>query len=214
MASLSALDDGNKKVEDEINFNFLYELDSTYLFNTKRDLMKNIFSLYFIDTIFYDKNFIELKKLFFQTYGHSIEQFSNRNFSSLNYPTRIKNFSNGLEPSLFLKPFNDFYSHKTFPITHEYFENYLNKNKIKFKSGYINLIGKQISIPIKEKTCSYKCELIKINRAIYGNIIYSKSGKYLYFEQKDFEEVYNNNNRSMYFLGMLSLSAVKMREKE
>ena len=161
---------------DDINCNFLNELDSMYLFNVKRDLMKNIFSLNFLDTIFNDKAFIILKKEFFKTYGQSLEGLT-ENIHYLNYPTKIKNFSNGLEPSLFLKPYNDFYTYKTFPITHQYFNDFIEKNKLRNKS--INLIEKQIFIPQKDQVSIYQCEIIKINRAIYGNLIYSKSAAYL-----------------------------------
>ena len=195
---------------DDINCNFLNELDSMYLFNVKRDLMKNIFSLNFLDTIFNDKTFIILKKEFFKTYGQSLEGLT-ENIHYLNYPTKIKNFSNGLEPSLFLKPYNDFYTYKTFPITHQYFSNFIEKNKLRNKS--INLIEKQIFIPQKDQVSIYQCEIIKINRALYGNLIYSKSAAYLYFEQTDFKDVYKKYDKSNNFEGIFSLSANKIKEK-
>ena len=147
------------QLEDDINCNFLNELDSIYLFNVKRDLMKNIFSLNFLDTIFYDKAFLKLRKIFYQIYGHKLES-KIENFPTLNYPTKIKNFSNGLEPSLFVKPYNDFFVNRAFNITHEYFNNYIKRNEIKFKTDHIILYDKEITIPTKEKTYIYKCELI------------------------------------------------------
>ena len=202
-----------KQLENDINCNFLNELDDVYLFNVKRDLMKNIFSLNFLDTIFYDKTFIELRKLYYQKYEQSLES-PIQTFPTLDYPTKIKNFSNGLEPALFLSPNKDFYLSKTFPITHEYFNQFKEKSKIKFKNESIILIKKQISIPQNDITHQYNCELIKINHALYGNIIYSKSGGYLYFEQKNFEEIYKLNINSFSFEGIFSLSCVKLREKE
>ena len=201
------------QLEDDINCNFLNELDSIYLFNVKRDLMKNIFSLNFLDTIFYDKAFLKLRKIFYQIYGHKLES-KIENFPTLNYPTKIKNFSNGLEPSLFVKPYNDFFVNRAFNITHEYFNNYIKRNEIKFKTDHIILYDKEITIPTKEKTSIYKCELISINRAVYGKIIYSKSGGYLFFEQENFEELYKKYNNSYNFLGLFSLSSIKYREKE
>ena len=195
------------------NYCFFNKVDFMYLFNVKRYLMKNIFSLNFLDTIFYDKTFLELQKLFIQNYGQKIE-FEKQENKYLNYPTKIKNFSNGIEPPLFVKPFNNFYEHKTFPITHEYFYNYIQDNKKKYKNRYINLFQKSIIIPIKEKECEYKCELIKIDHAIYGNILYSKTGNYLYFSQEDFESLYNSKKNEIYFDGIFSLSYMKLKEKE
>ena len=192
---------------------FFNKLDNMYLFNVKRDLMKNIFSINFIDTIFYDKTFIELTKLFLQNYGDMIE-IQNKNNIYLNYPTKIKNFSNGVEPPLFVKPFNNFFFHKTFPITHEFFYNYIQSHKQKYKYRYINLFEKQIRIPEKDKKYEFKCELIKVERGLYGSIIYSKKSQYFYFSQEDFENVFNNNKNKIYYDGIFSLSYLKYKEKE
>ena len=202
-----------KQLENDINCNFLNELDDMYLFNVKRDLMKNIFSLNFLDTIFYDKTFIELRKIFYQIYEKSLESPTQK-FPTLDYPTKIKNFSNGLEPALFLSPNKDFYLSKTFPLTHAYFNKFKEYNIIKLKNESINLIKKQISIPQNNITYQFNCELIKINHALYGNITYSKTGNYLYFEQQNFEEIYKANIDSFNFEGIFTLSCVKLREKE
>ena len=201
------------QLEDDINCNFLNELDSIYLFNVKRDLMKNIFSLNFLDPIFYDKTFIKLRKIFFQLYGPKLES-KIKDFPNLNYPTKIKNYSNGLEPPLFVKPYNEFYTNRTFNITHEYFGNYMKEKKINFKNEHISLLDKLFVIPIKEKTSIYKCELISINRAIFGKIIYSKSGRYLFFEQKNFDEIHKKNTNTYNYLGLFSYTSIKYREKE
>ena len=206
----------NNLIEDKDKINnicFFNQLDYMYLFNVKRDLMKNIFSLNFIDCIFYDKTFLELKKLFIQNYGANIHDDSLKN-KLLNYPTKIKNFSNGMEPPLFVKPFNNFFENKTFPITHKYFYDYLQKNKQKYKFQYINLFRKEISIPKIEILSEYKCELIKIDHSLYGSIIYSKSSGYLYFKQEDFEKIYNANKNEIYFDGLFSLSCMQFKEKE
>ena len=97
------LEDLNE-IKNDCYFN---KLDYIYLFNVKRDLMKNIFAINFIDTFFYDKAFIELTKLYNQNYGDIIES-QKQKIISLNYPTKIKNFSNGVDTPLFLKPFKFF----------------------------------------------------------------------------------------------------------
>ena len=203
-------------IEDKDKINnicFFNKLDYMYLFNVKRYLMKNIFSLNFIDNIFYDKTFLELNKLFIQKYGDKLQDETQMN-KYLNYPTKIKNFSNGVEPPLFVKPFNNFFDHKTFPITHEYFYDYIQKNKQKYKYQYINLFKKEISVPKNEILSEYKCELIKIDHSLYGSVIYSKSSGYLYFKQEDFEKIYNANKNEIYFDGLFSLSCMQFKEKE
>ena len=143
---------------NEINdYCFFNKLDNMYLFNVKRELMKNIFIVYFIDDIFCDKVYYDLKKLFLQNYGKKIQLLKQNNIY-LNYPTKIKNFSNGIEPPLFLKPFNNFFDCKSFPIAHEYFYNYIQNTKKKYKYHYINLFKKPIIIKEKEKTCEFTCE--------------------------------------------------------
>ena len=48
----------------------------------------------------------------------------------LNYPSKLKNFNNGLEPNMFLKLYNNFFNTKYFPISQPYFMDYINKNNI------------------------------------------------------------------------------------
>ena len=202
------------QIEDSINCNFLNELDSMFLFNVKKDLIKNIFSLNFLETIFYDKTFVKLRKIFYQLYEDSLE-FPTKSFPTLDYPTKIKNFSNGLEPPFFLNPIKNFYNNKIFPITHGYFNEYMESKNIKFKNENIDLIKKPIFIsPKKNEITIYNCELIKINHAIYGTITYSKTGLYLYFEQKDFEKIYNENKNSYDYEGIFSLTSIQFNQKE
>ena len=185
-----------------------------FLFNVKKDLIKNIFSLNFLETIFYDKTFVKLRKIFYQLYEDSLE-FPTKSFPTLDYPTKIKNFSNGLEPPFFLNPIKNFYNNKIFPITHGYFNDYMESKNIKFKNENIDLIKKPIFISSKKnEIINYNCELIKINHAIYGTITYSKTGLYLYFEQKDFEKIYNENKNSYDYEGIFSLTSIQFNQKE
>ena len=202
-----------EELEQVNNLSFFSKLDFMYLFNVKRDLMKNIFSINFLDTIFYDKTFIELEKIFMQTYDKNLKNKIEK-IDFLNYPSKIKNFSNGIEPPLFIRPYNDIFYHKTFPITHPYFFDYIKKYNHKFKYQYIDLFQKQIIIPKKEITCEYKCELIKIDYAIYGNFIYSKKSGYFYFKEENFENVFNLHKNDIYYNGIFSLSYMKYKENE
>ena len=199
----------------DLNFNsfFFNQFDSMYLIDIKKELIKNIFSFYFLDPIYYDKTFIKLKKIFIQNFEKNLERINQKNIY-LNYPTKIKNFSNGIEPPLFVKPFNNFFEHKTTPISHKFFYDYIKQKKLKLKYNYINLFKKPIIIPKEEKTCQFKCELIKIENSIYGNIIFSNKYEYIFFEQEDFKDIYEKNENKVYFDGLFSLICIKFKEKE
>jgi len=203
-----------KSLLEEVNENCYFNiLDSMYVINAKSEFMKNIFSIYFLDTFFYDKTFIELKKLYNQIYEEKLLLEMNKNIN-INYPSKIKNFSNGIEPPLFIKPFNNFFDYKTTPISHKFFFDFIKEKNKKYKYQYINLFKKQVIIPQKEKTCQFTCELVKIDYSIYGTIILSNDSEYLFFEQENFENIYNQNINKVDYDGLFSLSCIKLKERE
>jgi hypothetical protein len=133
----------------------------------------------------------------------------NKNINiNINYPSKIKNFSNGLEPPLFIKPFNNFFDYKTTPISHKFFYDFIKDKNKKYKYQYINLFKKQVIIPEKEKTCQFTCELVKIDHSIYGTIILSNDSEYIFFEQENFENIYNQNINKVDYDGLFSLSCI------
>ena len=89
----------------------------------KSTLMEQIFGIYFIDRLFYNKTFIKMKN-YFKYYiknTHDIE-IPNNNF--FNYPIIMKNYiSNNLYfGGLFLKHDLDFFINRYFNISHSYFK--------------------------------------------------------------------------------------------
>ena len=203
-----------KSLLEEVNENCYFNiLDSMYVINAKNEFMKNIFSIYFLDTFFYDKTFIELKRLYNQIFEDKLKLEMNKNIN-INYPSKIKNFSNGIEPPLFIKPFNNFFDYKTTPISHKFFFDFIKEKNKKYKYQYINLFKKQVIIPEKEKTCQFTCELVKIDHSIYGTIILSNDSEYLFFEQENFENIYNQNINKVDYDGLFSLSCIKLKERE
>ena len=76
--------------------------------------MMNIFSIYFFDSFFNNEQFKIMKNYYLQNFN-GIQETT----KVLDYPSKIKNFNNGLEPNLFLKPFSSFFQHKILPITHK-----------------------------------------------------------------------------------------------
>ena len=170
---------------------YCYEPDECNIINAKKELMMNVFSIYFFDCFFNNDNFKLLKNYYLQNY-EGIQTST----KLLDYPSKIKNFSNGLEPFLFLKPFPLFFN-KIFPITHKYYYQYINNKKI-CQNEPIILYKKNISQFCLEDKFDKKCELIKINRCYFGHIIGSKKVNYIIFQQQkyDFYDDFSNINQS------------------
>ena len=103
----------------------------------------------------------------------------------LDFPSKIKNFSNGLEPYLFLKPFNSFFTSKVFLVNHNYYYEYMTNNKIFPKQ--IILYKKQLQDFNLENQFDKKCELIKSDCNYYGHIMGSENYNFIIFEEQKYE---------------------------
>ena len=171
--------------------NYFFEPDEFYLKNAKKEFMMTTFSIYFFDIFFNNETFVLMKKYYLQNFD-GIEKST----KLLDYPSKMKNFNNGLEPCLFLKPFSFFFKNKIFPITHKYFCEYMEKNKIHQYEPII-LFKKILPEIYLEDKFDKKCELIKINHIYYGHIIGSKKANYIIFEQQkyDFYEELSESNK-------------------
>ena len=180
-------------INDNIStyINYFNELDECYIKNAKKELMMNIFSIYFFDIFFNNENFKLMKNYYLQNFEGI--QISTK---LLDYPTKIKNFNNGLEPNLFLKPFSLFFTNKIFPITHKYYYKYMINNNVAQYEPIILYEKKLSEFYFKDKF-DKKCELIKINHCYFGHIIGSKNINYIIFEQQkyDFYENFFESNK-------------------
>ena len=171
-----------KETKEIYYINFLEKPDIYYLRNVKKELMTNIFAIYFSDAFYTNKNFQNLKKIYLGIKGEP-----NPFTKLLNYPTKLKNFSNGLEPFLFLKPFPSLFNEKSFSITHETFCNYIKNNKKDINLNEIILYKKILPEFNLEKKIDEKCELIKINKNFYGHFILSECAEFFIFEELNYE---------------------------
>ena len=160
--------------------NYFDKPDEYYLKNAKKELMMNTFSLYFMDTFFNNDNFKQLKNYYLQNFT-GIQM----NTKMLDFPTKIKNYANGLEPLLFLKPHKSFFNSKTFPISHKYFYDYMIENGINPEP--IILYKKILPEYNLENQYDKKCELIKEDHNYYGHIIGSKDYNFIIFEETEYE---------------------------
>ena len=98
--------------------------DKQIITSGKKFFVQKIFAETFKDLLFYDKNFVKIKLMFLQKFRcyKNVEKDSKQ----LNYPTAQKNYSNSIEPKIFLKRDNNFYDKKYISISHKY----LNKNSV------------------------------------------------------------------------------------
>ena len=170
----------NQKEIPKIDYNikFFHDLDKNYVTNIKKEIMNCIFSTYYLDELFYSQDFCIIKKYY-------INNFLNNNKGSeskkLNFPSIIKNYRNNLEPSIFLKKFNNFTIDPYFPITHSYVNTGPLKNKLT-KEKSIKSYPKEFPKIDYEK--EFECELIKNENMYYGRLYYNETKNYILFQEK------------------------------
>jgi len=169
-------------------------IDKTYIINPKKQLMKTIFGIYFEESFFNNKTFKKLKNYYLNHFPKT-ESYS----KLLNYPSKIKSFTNGLDLPLFLKENKKFFISKIFPISHTFFYNFMIEHKILNESIILNKknISLQSIITGNSKIIiGFDCELIKIEKIYFGHlsIINSMEEEFLLFEQKKFELSDNEKN--------------------
>ena len=153
-----------KEKKEELNHQLIKEkrnyfeniIQKGIIINPKNEFFFKTFSHSFIDIFFYNKPFINLKNFYTSNFN------SQRENKSLNYPSRLKNFSNKYESPLFLTQDLKFFNDKFFNITHSYILSYLNK----FQHRKIPFIKKNIGINQHES--QFECELISIKYSLFG----------------------------------------------
>ena len=189
--------------------NILKKLDRYSVINPKKEFMKKIFGIYFSESFFENTTFKTLKNIYLNKF-----KLSDSNTKLLNYPSKVKHFSNGLEPPNFLKDNNKFFISKIFTITHKYFYDYMceknlsNDSIILLKSNLLNLENID-----KTDLNIYNCELIRTDKAYYGQLINSLKERLLLFSRQTYES-FDINKNSNAIIGELkergfSLSTLK-----
>ena len=163
--------------KDVNKITFIYDLDEKYVTNIKKDLMNNIFGLYYIDEFFYNSDFCTMKKYYlnFMNTGETI-----KNSKQLNFPTILKHYKNNLESNIFVKQYNNYFTDLYLPITHNYIDKYL-KDKISRKKS-IKLKEKDLPEFIDDK--EIECEFLKNEASFYGKFIYNENGNYFMFKEE------------------------------
>ena len=248
-SSNSSYEEENSEEEDDVNVNdipmielsedlysknTLDKIDKLFITNPKKELMKTIFGIYFEESFFNNETFNKMKK-YYLNYFKDAEADSKQ----LNFPSKSKNFTNGLEPSLFLKENKTFFLSKIFIITHKYFYDYMEANNILNEpiillrnsinispyNSHNDIIEKENDVKDKKEKDDKKvfdCELIKLDKAYYGeiNIFNSINGEFLLFKEKKFMLTENEENfldeieKNLYSLSSLEFLVTESVKKE
>ena len=154
------------KIPEHIIPNNINDIDF-YIIFPKSELLLSSFGVVFKKTYFHNDLFITLKN-----YYHSI-YLDNHLTKAIDYPTKIKNFSNSEEPPLFLSQNMKFLDKQYFKITHNYITESLgNVDKIKQIKLYKTIITHSFSSQIE-------CEIITTQN-VYRGIMFTHS-QFLYF---------------------------------
>ena len=203
----------NKKIINNINspddniFSINDVANKCFIYNPKNLFIKGIFSHIYYKLIFYDKAFMYIKNIY-------LRKFSQANFNTkqLNYPSKVKNFSNFYEPKLFLRKDFNFFDDKYFRISHDYlYRNVYNKKEkvdIQKEKKTKSLLNEKISLVnfykhnfninksmLKEKEI-FDCELVTSQYVYYGKIFIFHN--YIYFETEEYPELFDRNKKIYY----------------
>ena len=153
----------------------------------KSTLLEQIFAIYFIDRLFYNKSFIRMKHYFKYYIKRNLDiEIPNNNF--FNYPIIMKNYisKNLYFGGLFLKHDLDFFTNRYFKISHSYFKDQLKFNipkRIFSKISDQDDINKFLKDNTTEKEQEFYADLVTNRNVVFGKI---KVSKYLlYFENVD-----------------------------
>ena len=166
-------DYNNKNINDNIfNFNcnkqfFLYENSEKkkILYNPKNILMKIIFSSTYKDIFFKDKIFEKIRSTYCCKYNRN--KTFNITTKQLNFPVKQKNFSNSLEPKIFIRRDYNFYREEFFNVSHLYIKSNLIKENDKPNLFFYPHIYYDIN---ENKDSVFNCELMTNQFIYFGKI--------------------------------------------
>ena len=175
-----------------------------FIYNPKNVLVKRLFSHIFYKSLFHCKAFMLIKNRYLNTFPEA-----NIENKQLNYPSKMKNFSNIFEPKLFLKKDCHIYDKIYFTISHDYLYKippyYEEDDKIKTEKtkallkanvSEIKFYEHRFNIEdiLQEKDRYFDCELVNQQNTYFGFIILGDN--YLYFGTK-YEDPINLKDRKV-----------------
>ena len=183
-------------IESENNpfeFDRIETINKVILF-PKPVLVEQVFAIFFIERLFYNKSFVKMK-LFYEYFLKQNYNFqiSTKNF--FNYPIIMKNYiSNNLYfGGLFLKNDLDFFVNRYFNISHSYF---MDRRKDCVTRRIFAKISDQNDVDIflegkqKEKRYTFYVDLVSNRNVVFGKLLMTEY--LLFFENLDKEEFLKN----------------------
>ena len=172
----------NEKSYDDSSLNFILSTEKpvfntfsnfkntrNIILNGKKYFLRNIFSESFNDLLYNDNNFKKLKLTFLLK--HRNYKNVDIDTKQLNYPITQKNFSNSVEPKIFLKRDSTFYNQYYLKISHDYFK--FNSAVIFKKLETIDFYPHIFKFDDKNIKCkSLVCELVNLNYISFGKLYF------------------------------------------
>ena len=186
-------------------FNHSYELikEKYLMLNPRNFYFKRIFSDVYKDLIFKNKTFIDIKNIYLMKYRS--ENGIVRETKQLDYPSRQKNYSNFLEPRIFLRRDFNFFDKIYFPISFSY----LSKTFLSGKFEEMVLYKHQYKYKNDKMVLDLDCEMVTNQHIIFGKMYFFN--KFIVFEDK--EDPRNNMENNLEIFMKYSIST-KSKDKK
>ena len=168
-----------------------------FIENPKNVFIKRNFSHIFYKSLFYCKAFKKIKNIYL-----TLLPEANAANKQLNYPSKIKNYSDSFGPKLFLRKNFNFFNTKYFPVSHDFltksppYFKIEDKNKkeklqklLESNISDINFYEHRFNINeiLKEKDRYFDCELINPQFTYCGYMFLGNN--YIYFGTKSEEHI-------------------------
>ena len=169
------------KEKTEINYNEIFpnsfeQIEPNLIIHPRNFFLKNIFSNVYKDIIFHNKLFTSIKKIYLTKYGKKIGLV--KESKQMDYPTRQKNYSNFLEPRIFLQRDFNFYDEIFFPISYQYLPEFFKNKKLEELFFYKH----KIQYFKKYSVLNVCCELVTNQFIYFGKLYFFKN--YIIFEKE------------------------------
>ena len=157
-------------------------------------LLEQVFAIYFIEKLFYNKPFVKMKK-FYEYFLMNKYHFkiSTKNF--FNYPIIMKNYiSNNLYfGGLFLKHDLDFFENRYFSISHSYYKDRQKEciaRRIFAKISQQNDVDKFLEYKMSDKRYTFYVDLVTNRNVVFGILLITKY--LIFFQNLDKDEFLAN----------------------
>ena len=217
----------NHNLEDEFihikpesnkgSINSYFDIENKNEIKCLKDLLLKDCSIYFEDIYSHDKNFAKIRNSFYYNYQSNLELYDYKN-DFLNYPTKLKNYSNNKYalPKIFLSCNYDIYKSKRFALLYPKIKKNLIKNEFpNLPTHYIyykELLNNLIQNPISKNKLI--CELIIVKNIILGEVIFYPS--FMIFKnlkKNENEKIFREYDTTLKYIFTSGLNEIQLNDK-